>query len=101
MPHGAGRPARPPGVHFGRRRPPGTALTGPTGTAGRDAAAKVGAELGLDLRAYGDWARLGGIDEDGCLLVRPDGYVARRHRTTSPAAAGSLVTALRTLLDRP
>ncbi|WP_410675772.1 FAD-dependent monooxygenase [Amycolatopsis sp. cmx-4-68] len=88
-----------------------TVLTGLTGTPWRDAAAKVGAELGLDLRAvrigdpegrdaYGDWSRLSGIDEDGCLLVRPDGHVAWRHRTATPQAAKSLLTALRTLLDR-
>ncbi|WP_284742513.1 FAD-dependent monooxygenase [Amycolatopsis sp. RTGN1] len=89
-----------------------TVLTGLTGTAWRDAAAKVGAELGLDVRtvrvgdpegrdAYGDWSRLSGIDEDGCLLIRPDGYVAWRHHTAAPEAAKSLLTALRSLLDRP
>jgi 2,4-dichlorophenol 6-monooxygenase len=89
-----------------------TVLTGLTGTAWRDAAAKVGAELGLDLRAvlvgapetrdaYGDWSRLSGIDEDGCLLIRPDGYIAWRRRTSSPTAAPTLLAALRTLLDRP
>lgn len=88
-----------------------TVLTGLTGTAWRDAAAKAGAELGLDLRAvcvgdpegrdaYGDWSRLSGIDEAGCLLVRPDGYVAWRHRTADTDAAKSLLTALRSLLDR-
>ncbi|MEV7043204.1 FAD-dependent monooxygenase [Amycolatopsis sp. NPDC051061] len=88
-----------------------TVLTGLTGTAWRDAAAKVGAELGLDLRAvrvgdpegrdaYGDWSRLSGIDEDGCLLIRPDGYVAWRHRTADAEAAKSLLRALKSLLDR-
>ncbi|MEA5360055.1 FAD-dependent monooxygenase [Amycolatopsis sp., V23-08] len=89
-----------------------TVLTGLTGTAWRDAAAKAGAELGLDLRAvligapdlrdaYGDWSRLSGITEDGCLLVRPDGYIAWRRRTTSPTATPTLLTALRDLLNRP
>ncbi|WP_336161933.1 FAD-dependent oxidoreductase [Amycolatopsis sp. VC5-11] len=84
-----------------------TVLTGLTGGAWRDAAAKAGADLGLDLRvvtigspeardSYGDWARISGIEEDGCLLIRPDGYVAWRH-----AAAGTgLPEALRKLLDR-
>ncbi|WP_370965371.1 FAD-dependent monooxygenase [Amycolatopsis sp. cg9] len=89
-----------------------TVLTGLTGTPWRDAAAKVGAELGLDLRAvrigdpgardaYGDWSRLSGIDEDGCLLVRPDGYVAWRHAASAPDAAQALLSAVRTVLDRP
>ncbi len=89
-----------------------TVLTGLTGTPWRDAAAKVGADLGLDLRAvrigdpgardaYGDWSRLSGIDEDGCLLVRPDGYVAWRHATAAPEAAKALLSAVRTVLDRP
>jgi 2,4-dichlorophenol 6-monooxygenase len=89
-----------------------TVLTGLSGTAWRDAAAKAGAELGVDLRAvrigdpatrdaYGDWSRLSGINEDGCLLVRPDGYVAYRHPTSSPTPATTLLTALRSLLDRP
>ncbi|VVJ21290.1 FAD-binding monooxygenase [Amycolatopsis camponoti] len=88
-----------------------TVLTGLTGTAWRDAAAKAGAELGLDLRAvrvgdpegrdaYGDWSRLSGIDEAGCLLVRPDGYVAWRHATATPQATNALLTALKSLLDR-
>ncbi|MEU0794270.1 FAD-dependent monooxygenase [Amycolatopsis sp. NPDC005961] len=88
-----------------------TVLTGLTGTAWRDAAAKVGAELGLDLRAvrvgdpegrdaYGDWSRLSGVDEAGCLLIRPDGYVAWRHATATPQAANALLTALKSLLDR-
>jgi 2,4-dichlorophenol 6-monooxygenase len=88
-----------------------TVLTGLTGTPWRDAAAKAGAELGLDLRtvrigdpgvrdAYGDWSRLSGIDEDGCLLIRPDGYVAYRHPTQSPTPAPDLLKALRHLLDR-
>ncbi|WP_328617439.1 FAD-dependent monooxygenase [Amycolatopsis sp. NBC_00355] len=89
-----------------------TVLTGLTGAAWGDAAAKVGAELGLDLRtvrvgdpetrdAYGDWSRLSGIAEDGCLLVRPDGYIAWRSHTSSPTAVPTLLAALRDLLDRP
>ncbi|WP_033294347.1 FAD-dependent oxidoreductase [Amycolatopsis jejuensis] len=84
-----------------------TVVTGLTGT-WLDAAAKAGAELGLDLRvvtigspeardSYGDWARVSGIEEDGCLLVRPDGYVAWR-RTSAPETG--LLDALRTLLAR-
>ncbi|MER6992252.1 FAD-dependent monooxygenase [Saccharopolyspora hirsuta] len=61
----------------------------------------IGAEGARD--AYGDWHRLSEVDEDGCLLVRPDGYIAWR-RATSPdtpeAAAEELRTALRAVLHR-
>ncbi|WP_020660297.1 FAD-dependent oxidoreductase [Amycolatopsis benzoatilytica] len=82
-------------------------VTGLAGGSWRESAAKAGADLGLDLRlvtvgspeardSYGDWARISGLSEDGCLLVRPDGYVAWRSRT----AGSGLPEALRTLLFR-
>jgi 2,4-dichlorophenol 6-monooxygenase len=47
--------------------------------------------IGVDgLRdAYGDWLRTREIDEDGALLVRPDGYIAWRaaRLPADPAAA--------------
>ncbi|MDQ0377025.1 FAD-dependent oxidoreductase [Amycolatopsis thermophila] len=36
--------------------------------------------------AYGDWRRVSDLDEAGCLLVRPDGYVA--WRTVSGVPSG-------------
>jgi 2,4-dichlorophenol 6-monooxygenase len=45
--------------------------------------------------AYGDWGRVSDIAEDGCLLVRPDGYVAWRAES---ASAG--LEALRTAWNR-
>jgi len=65
-------------------------LTGLTGQAWKDAAVKVGDALGLEINAYsigwqadfedvyGDWARRSEIEEDGCVLVRPDRFVAWR-----------------------
>ncbi|HEX5403103.1 MAG TPA: FAD-dependent monooxygenase [Pseudonocardiaceae bacterium] len=66
-------------------------VTGPSGTAWVAAAAACADELGLPLRAvvvgsedardaYGDWRRISApdVEEDGCLLVRPDGYIAWR-----------------------
>lgn len=84
-----------------------TVLTGLSGGVWRDATAKAGTDLGLDLRvvtvgspgardSYGDWARISGIEEDGCLLIRPDGYIAWRRAT----AGTGLLEALRRLLDR-
>jgi 2,4-dichlorophenol 6-monooxygenase len=66
-----------------------TVVTGPSGTAWVDACRS--ADFGVPVRvvvvgdenardAYGDWRRATAPDvaEDGCLLVRPDGYVAWR-----------------------
>jgi 2,4-dichlorophenol 6-monooxygenase len=60
-----------------------TLLTGISGTAWLDAAESLPVtvvRIGVDgLRdAYGNWLRAREIDEDGALLVRPDGYVAWR-----------------------
>jgi 2,4-dichlorophenol 6-monooxygenase len=44
----------------------------------------VGRPSHMDL--YREWARVSEIDEAGALLVRPDGYVAWRHRSAIPEA---------------
>jgi 2,4-dichlorophenol 6-monooxygenase len=47
----------------------------------------------------GDWERLRQIDDDGCLLVRPDGHIAWRSRTA--AGTDRLIEVLGQVLDRP
>jgi 2,4-dichlorophenol 6-monooxygenase len=71
-----------------------TLLTSVSGTAWIDAASGqpiTVIRIGVDgLRdAYGDWLRAREIDEDGALLVRPDGYIAWRaaRLPADPAAA--------------
>jgi 2,4-dichlorophenol 6-monooxygenase len=89
-------------------------LTGLSGTQWADAADALAEELGLDLRgvvidrdahdAYGEWSRRAEIDEDGVLLVRPDGYVAwRRPSGVSGVAEATrlLRETLATVLCRP
>ncbi|GAB2979628.1 FAD-dependent monooxygenase [Streptomyces pseudoechinosporeus] len=89
-------------------------LTGLSGTQWADAAHTLAQELDLDLRgvvidrdahdAYGEWARRAEIDEDGALLIRPDGYVAwRRPSGVSDTAEATrlLRKALVTALCRP
>ncbi|MCP2164231.1 FAD-dependent monooxygenase [Goodfellowiella coeruleoviolacea] len=99
-----------------------TVLAGPAGADWCAAAGKVGADLGLDLRAVritgpangtsqdgqtsqdgevtdptGQWPASVGIGDSGALLVRPDGFVAWRSTTTpaDPAAAlGAALTAV-------
>lgn len=67
-----------------------TLVTGAGGQPWLDAAAKVSAELGIEVAAvqvslglavndvYGDWTRRREIGDKGCVLVRPDRIVAWR-----------------------
>lgn len=89
-----------------------TLLTGHGGDAWCRAAETLGRELGIDLAvrriglgldyedSYGDWARLREIDEDGCLLVRPDQHVAWRSQGAAVDAEAVLLGAVRAVLAR-
>jgi 2-polyprenyl-6-methoxyphenol hydroxylase-like FAD-dependent oxidoreductase len=68
-----------------------TLITGPTGQASwSDAAAQVSKKIGVDIKCYSigwkqdyedvyhDWARRREVEEDGCVLSRPDRFVAWR-----------------------
>ena len=84
-----------------------TLVTGPSGTCWTAAAAAldlpwlrtvvVGASGAHD--SYFAWHRAREIDEAGCLLVRPDGYVAWRH-ATGVVDDSAAVTKVRSALDR-
>ncbi|MFE6866291.1 FAD-dependent monooxygenase [Kitasatospora sp. NPDC057692] len=50
---------------------------------------------------YGDWARLCGTAEDGCVLVRPDTHVAFRSPALPADPADALTRALAAVLSRP
>jgi 2,4-dichlorophenol 6-monooxygenase len=91
-----------------------TLLTGLSGGVWEAAAQACAEEYGLPLRvvrigteaardSYGDWSRLAQTDENGCLLVRPDGHIAWR-RTSAPAdpatARADLGAAVRAVLHR-
>ncbi|TRW47019.1 FAD-dependent monooxygenase [Georgenia yuyongxinii] len=90
-----------------------TLLTRVRGAEWVEAARTVAEELGIDLLAlrigpggdvadlYGDFARRSGIDESGCLLVRPDQHVAWRCSTGVEAPAAELRRVLGQVLDRP
>ena len=47
-----------------------------------------GAEYDLAPEDGPDWAQLHGTDSDGAVLVRPDGFVAWRARTSGPTRSG-------------
>ena len=93
-----------------------TLVTGIGGQPWLDAAAELGADLGLAITPaligpgqpyedpYGTWAALREIDDGGVLLVRPDLYVAARH-LAAPASPGQardwLAATLAAILARP
>jgi 2,4-dichlorophenol 6-monooxygenase len=89
-----------------------TVLTGISGAAWVEAAEKIASRSGLPIAAqvigpgadaediYGDWARLRETDEDGCLLVRPDQYVAFRAEKSAGSASAVLENALSHILAR-
>jgi 2-polyprenyl-6-methoxyphenol hydroxylase-like FAD-dependent oxidoreductase len=57
--------------------------------------------IGVDLAdTDGEWARRYGVEPDGVVLVRPDGFVAWRSARSEPAPATVLSTVLAQLLDR-
>jgi 2,4-dichlorophenol 6-monooxygenase len=88
-------------------------LTGIGGEAWVSAAREIAAETGLDIVAHvigpnrdfddftGDWARASEIEEAGCLLVRPDQFVAFRHFEAAADAKARLSAALEQVLGRP
>ncbi|HEY3612349.1 MAG TPA: FAD-dependent monooxygenase, partial [Gaiellales bacterium] len=89
-----------------------TLLTGIGGEAWRGAATTASAALGADVRAvaigpgcevadtYGDWARMSGVEDGGCLLVRPDGFIGWRCGALPDDPSGALDTVLRAILGR-
>lgn len=90
-----------------------TLLTGIGGECWRAAAAVVEAAYGLPVDVvsigpagcdaqdiYADWYRQSEVDEDGCVLVRPDMYVAWRVKQAVAGASEVLVGVFGQLLGR-
>ncbi|THA70112.1 aromatic ring hydroxylase [Streptomyces sp. A0958] len=88
-------------------------LTGARGDAWLRAARDLAARLDIRIDAYavgpdgalqdieGIWTRLRGHDDDGVVLVRPDGFVVARHLAHCPDPSPALEAALRVGLGRP
>jgi 2,4-dichlorophenol 6-monooxygenase len=87
-------------------------LTGISGEEWAEAAAKVAQDLGVDVAAYvigpgrpyidlyEDWARAREVQEDGCVLVRPDLHVAWRCAALADDPAAELRRVLGAVLAR-
>ncbi|KAI0876421.1 FAD binding domain-containing protein [Hypoxylon argillaceum] len=60
-----------------------------------------GIGLGLDyIDVYRDWYKSREVEEDGCVLVRPDRFVAWRSKTMIPDCEGKLRHVLDSVLSR-
>ncbi len=87
-------------------------LTGIGGGAWRRAAEKIARDTGIPINSYGvgfgldyhdvyrDWYRYREVDEDGCVLVRPDRYVAWRSMKMVPDCEGKLSGVLDKIMSR-
>jgi hypothetical protein len=87
-------------------------FTGHGGERWKAAAASVGDKLGIPINAYAigfgldyadkyrDWTKRREVDEDGCVLVRPDRYVAwRTQHMISTSCEEKLERVLRSILS--
>lgn len=85
-------------------------LTGPGGGAWIEAAGNVAKSLGLHISAYSigwrqdyedvyfDWARRREVEENGCVLVRPDKFVAWRSTEMIPECGKKLTIVMKSIL---
>jgi len=85
-------------------------FTGRDAAAWVEAAASASRELGVEIRTHaigtdirdphGDWQRIREINDDGCVLVRPDRHVGWRSLSARPDARDELLRVMRTILSR-
>ncbi|KAK0616192.1 FAD binding domain-containing protein [Immersiella caudata] len=85
-------------------------FTGPGGDKWKEAAGRVSEKVGVEVVAYSigwrqdyedvyfDWARKREVEEDGCVLVRPDRFVAWRSKELVDDAEGKVEAVLRKVL---
>ncbi|TVY36253.1 2,4-dichlorophenol 6-monooxygenase [Lachnellula subtilissima] len=87
-------------------------FTGIGGESWKAAAASVASVLGIEIRVYSigwgqdyedvyfDWAQRREVGEDGCVLVRPDRFVAWRSQENIAQPEDKLLHVLKAILDR-
>jgi hypothetical protein len=86
-------------------------LTGAGGDKWKTAAESVSKSLGITINrysigwkqdyedVYSDWARCREVEEDGCVLVRPDRFVAWRSTRLAPDCTSKLEEVMKTVLS--
>lgn len=86
-------------------------FTGHGGDAWRTAAKSVAQDLRIDIGVFGvgygleyeavynDWYRLREVEEDGCLVVRPDNFIAWRSNAVVDDCRTALQTVFRSILS--
>ncbi|MEL7166011.1 MAG: FAD-dependent monooxygenase [Pseudomonadota bacterium] len=89
-----------------------TLLTGVQGAGWIEAAARVSAETGVEIRAFqigpgcevsdtfGDWAMQSEVSDAGCVLVRPDGHVGWRAQSLSAEPTKDLHRTMNRILGK-
>ncbi len=87
-----------------------TLFTGVSGAGWVEAAARVSAETGVEIKVwqvgpgcevtdtFGDWAVQSDISDSGCVLTRPDAHVCWRQRELTAAPTTDLAAAMNTIL---
>ena len=87
-------------------------FTGINGRAWAEAADKLAAETGMEIKAvvigegeqhqdlYGDWLRQREVEEDGVILVRPDKHIAWRSHRLVEDPEHALTAVLSSILSR-
>lgn len=87
-------------------------FTGIGGSAWRSATEKLSSDLGIPITTYSigfrqeyedrymDWAKIRGVGESGCVLVRPDFFVAWRSQQWEQDSAEKLNSVIRSILSR-
>lgn len=87
-----------------------TVITGVDGQAWLDAANAVSKKLGFPVAAvsiglgleyadvYGSWSKVRGVTDGGCVLVRPDKYIAARFADVTDSAEGDLLAVFQQIL---
>lgn len=89
-----------------------TLFIGQKGSAWREAAANITKATGIPINTYGigfgldyidvyrDWYKSREVEEDGCVLVRPDRFVAWRSKTLASSCEDKLLEVLNSVLSR-